>query len=68
MLTHRNVSNVMCHVSNVACHMSRVTCQLFFYKVSELIGEGSVINGDYTVYFIYNFSSMAIMDIFAQNY
>ena len=46
----------MCHMSRVTCHMSCVTCHvshvacifcLFcFYKLVELLGGGSVINGD----------------------
>ena len=36
------VSRVTCCVSHVTCHVSHVT---FFYKVVELVGGGSVING-----------------------
>ena len=46
----------MCQVSHVRYHMSGVTCQVshvtyfyFFYKVVELVGGGSVINGAYPV-------------------
>ena len=45
---------VMCHVSHVRCHVSGVRCQVsniiiisFVYKVVELVGGGSVINGAY---------------------
>ena len=37
----------MCHMSHVTCHMSLVT--FFFYKVVELLGGRSFINGDYPV-------------------
>ena len=48
----REWGHVTCHISHVTCHLSRVTCHmshffLFFYKVLELIGGGSVINGAY---------------------
>ena len=40
-----HVSRVMCHVSRVTCHMSHVFFFVFFDKLVELIGGGSVING-----------------------
>ena len=43
------MSDVMCHMSLVTCHMSRVKCHIFFHKVVELIGGGSVFNGTYPV-------------------
>ena len=39
------ISGVTCQVSHVRCHMH------FFYKVVELVGGGSVINGAYPVFF-----------------
>ena len=44
----RQVSGVRCQVSGVSCQVSGVTC-IFFYKVVELVGGGSVINGAYPV-------------------
>ena len=50
------VSGVRRQVLGVRCHVSGVTCQvscfllLFFFKVVELVGGGSVINGAYPVY------------------
>ena len=48
-----HMSCVMCHMSHVTCYMSHVTVYIYiyisFYKVVELIGEGSVINGRYPV-------------------
>ena len=46
-----HMSRVTCHVSHVACHMSHVTCHIFFDKVVNHIGGGSVINGAYPVQF-----------------
>ena len=57
---------LMCHVSRFTCHMSCVMCHLshvtffpfffwslkIFYKVVELVGGGSVINGAYPVQFL----------------
>ena len=49
--------NITCHWSHVTCHMSGARCHrsqyyyIFFYKVVGLVGEGSVINGAYAVYF-----------------
>ena len=50
--------HVTCHMSPVMCHKTNVTCQVsyatfFFYKVVKLIVEGSVINGAYTVCFLF---------------
>ena len=50
-----HVSCVMCHVSCVICQMSRVTCHVSNikknnYKVMELVGGRSVINGAYPVF------------------
>ena len=47
------VPGVMCQVSRFRCHVSGVTCQVSrvmlhmspFFKVVELAGGGSVING-----------------------
>ena len=43
-----HLSGVICQVSRVRCHISGVTSQvslfLFFYKMVELFGGGSVIN------------------------
>ena len=47
------MSCVTCHMSRVTCHMSRVTyiyiffyfLFFFLYKLVELVGGGSVING-----------------------
>ena len=39
------------HPRSVTCHVSHVTCQMFFfvffYKVVELVGRGSVIDRAY---------------------
>ena len=49
-----HMSCVMCHVSFVRFQVSGVRCQmsLFFYKVLELVGVGSVINWAYFVQFL----------------
>ena len=52
------MSGVRCQVSGVRCQVSGVRCQVifldfFFYKLLELVGGGSVINGAYPVYFLY---------------
>ena len=42
------VSCVLFHMSGVTCHLSHVTWHIFlllFYKLVELVGRGSVING-----------------------
>ena len=53
----------MCHMSCVMCHVSCISCQVsiikfffgfFSYKVVELIGGRSVINGAYPVQFKYS--------------
>ena len=43
------MSHVMCQVSGVTCHMTFFILNLFFDKVLELVGRGSVINGAYPV-------------------
>ena len=43
------------HVSHVTCHVSGVRCKVFlfvFYKVGDLVGGGSVINGAHPVLFL----------------
>ena len=47
--TMSHMSNARCHMSGVTCHVSCVMCQVFFDKVMELVGGGSVINGAYRV-------------------
>ena len=49
----------MCHMSQ-SCVMRHI-CYLFFYKLLELVGGGSVINGAYTLYF-YVYLSMIYPD------
>ena len=50
-----HVSHFLCCMSHVTCHWSCVTCRMshitlyIFYKVVELVSEGSVINGAYPV-------------------
>ena len=64
MFTPHQVSHVRCQVSGARCQVSRVTCQksgvthnfflllfLLFYKVLELVGRGSFINGASPVQF-----------------
>ena len=46
------MSRVMCHVSGVMSQVSHVSFKkkkTFLYKVVELVGGGSVINGAYPV-------------------
>ena len=43
------VSGVTCQVLRVRCHMSFFLLLLFFDKVVELVGGGSVINGAYPI-------------------
>ena len=49
----------MCHMSGVTCQVSDVRCQvshaIFFDKVAELVGGGSVINEAYPVYLFFIF-------------
>ena len=52
------VSSIRCQVSGVPCHI-----YIFFYKVYELFGEGSVINGAYTVKFL---SNLIILEVFVR--
>ena len=60
MFTPNLMSYVTCKVSHAMCHVSHVTCHgqlvpfflLLFYKVVDLIGGGSVINGAFPIQFI----------------
>ena len=55
------VSHVRCHMSLFMCHVPCVMCYvsfviyIFFYKVAELVGWGSVIKRAYPVYFLFYF-------------
>ena len=50
------MSRVRCHLSGILCQVFCVRCHMsyiyFFYKVVELVGGGSVINGAYPVQFM----------------
>ena len=54
MFTPHHVSHVICHMSRVKCQVSFVRCIFFFffYKVSELVGGGFVINRACPVQFL----------------
>ena len=65
----------MCHVSGVTCQVLLVMCPMlrvtyidiiFFYKVVELVGGGSVINGAYPVWFSHKLHFQTLSQYFAQ--
>ena len=47
--TDLNFLHNLHHMSRAMCHLSTVTCHMFFYKLVEQIGGGSVIIGAYPV-------------------
>ena len=55
VICHMSLSYVICHMSYVICHMPYVTRHVShvkpknIYKVVELVGGGSVINGAYPI-------------------
>ena len=48
-LTTCHMSGVIWQVSGVRSQVSGLTCQIFFYKLVQLVGGWSVINGTYYV-------------------
>ena len=56
------MSGIRCQVSGVV-FFNLINLYLFFYKVLELVGVGSVINGAYQAYFLYSLSFKYFLEL-----